>query len=276
MNEHKDMEELFRLAFDAYRDRCLTKKQLYEIIEKHGLFKGMELWNRSGQTRMGILLQEYKDRTLGKITLTILRRSKNNTWFSFNATEAGTPSVSIATQETKVSEPASTENATSEAVTGSVPPALNEDWTGAFLASYKETGNITWSCQAARISRPTFYLRKEKDPAFKEALQNAYEDAIDNLVEAARKRAVDKSDVLTIFLLKSMHPDRFGDRSEVKHSGQVQQNHVHLTTQEIRAIEQARAEYNKANGITNSQPLTLEANIISEIEKVRKEFEEGK
>ena len=102
-----------------------------------------------------------------------------------------------------------------------------------------ETGNVTKSCAAARITRAGAYLSRKKDEAFAKVWEEAEEDAIQLLEFEARRRAyegVDKpvfhagekcglirqySDPLMMFLLKAHRPDRYRDRVSLDHGGSV-------------------------------------------------------
>lgn len=114
-----------------------------------------------------------------------------------------------------------------------------KDWKPDFLASLAENGNITLAAREAGVSRQAAYNAKEADESFAAAWVEAEEIAADLLEEEARKRAVDGtpepvyykgqmvgavrrySDNLLMFLLRARRPERFRDRSEVKHSGGV-------------------------------------------------------
>ena len=103
----------------------------------------------------------------------------------------------------------------------------------AFLAAYRELGNVRLACQAAQIGRSSHY-RWQAEPDYAEEFEQAKEDAVDVLEAEARRRAVDGweepvgwykgqaggtvrrySDVLLIFLLKGAAPDKYRDRVEV-------------------------------------------------------------
>jgi len=106
---------------------------------------------------------------------------------------------------------------------------------GQFLANFALTGNVQEAAQAAGIGRRTHYDWLKSDPAYEQAYQVASEDAADRMEREAYRRAVegtDKpvyqgghlvgtvreySDVLLIFLLKGIRPEKFRER--VEHSG---------------------------------------------------------
>lgn len=90
-------------------------------------------------------------------------------------------------------------------------------WAPAFLTTLRNTGNIRASCQAAGISRFTAYATRRNYAKFKADWEEALEDACDVLEAAARKRALDTSDTLLIFLLKSHRSEVYGDKLKVTH-----------------------------------------------------------
>jgi hypothetical protein len=103
-----------------------------------------------------------------------------------------------------------------------------------FLAEFAQCGNVLRSAQAVGVGRKTVYDWLKREP-FKALYDDAHEDALDQLEEEARRRAVDGvlkpvyqqghrvgtikeySDVLLITLLKGKRPDTFRER--VEHTG---------------------------------------------------------
>lgn len=95
------------------------------------------------------------------------------------------------------------------------------DWTKAFLASLRKTGNVSQSARNAKIERRTVYKRREADPEFKAAWDEVIEEAMDALEEVALRRAKKGSDTLLIFLLKSRRPEIYKETIKQEHSGTV-------------------------------------------------------
>jgi len=109
----------------------------------------------------------------------------------------------------------------------------------AFLAAYAQTGIISAACQAANISRQTYYNWYNGDDEFRERAKEAKQAATDAMEYEAWRRAVqgdekpyyyqgrvvgnirEYSDNLLMFLLKSRDPDRFKDHvsAEVRGEG---------------------------------------------------------
>ena len=98
----------------------------------------------------------------------------------------------------------------------------------AFLAAYRETGNVRLACTAARIGRSSHYRWLEHDPSYVEDFEQAKKDAVDVLEAEARRRAVEGymepvgwskgqaggtvrrySAALLIFLLKGAAPEQY-------------------------------------------------------------------
>jgi hypothetical protein len=104
-----------------------------------------------------------------------------------------------------------------------------------FLREFAQCGNVLRSAQAVKVGRRTVYVWLEDDEEFKKLYDQAHEDALDQLEEEARRRAVDGvlepvyqggvrvglirkySDTLLITLLKGKRPETFRERFE--HTG---------------------------------------------------------
>lgn len=82
----------------------------------------------------------------------------------------------------------------------------------AFLTAYRDLATIRHAAEVSKVSRRSVYRWKDSDPAFAAAMDWAREDAIESLELVARERARRKSDLLLIFLLKSLRPDVYGDK----------------------------------------------------------------
>jgi hypothetical protein len=121
----------------------------------------------------------------------------------------------------------------------------------ACLANYALTGNVTVACNAALISRTTFYFWLKNDPDFAKLADDALEQAADHMEHEARRRAFDGweepvfgavgaqlqdgkvvsqgtgvvgtvrkySDTLLIFLLKGARPRKFRDNASLELTG---------------------------------------------------------
>ena len=145
-------------------------------------------------------------------------------------------------------------------VTKAAPKKLRKtgnDWRPKLLKALAETGNITDACRRAGITRDTFYRHRHEDPAFAAAAADALEVAVDNLELEARRRAekgcekpvfykgreiariTEYSDTLLIFLLKAHRPEKYRERYDVSHGGELAIHPVIETI--VRTREEARA-----------------------------------
>ena len=86
------------------------------------------------------------------------------------------------------------------------------EWRPPFLAALRSSGNIRASCQAAGVSRKVAYAHRQKWPEFRKQWNDALEDAVDLLEAEARRRAMQSSDTLLIFLLKAHRPDKYSEK----------------------------------------------------------------
>lgn len=116
----------------------------------------------------------------------------------------------------------------------------------AFLKEFARIGNITRACEASGLGRTTHYDWLKEDPAYREQFELAEEEAADRLESEARRRAEEGfdeyvvsggkliygddgtpllqrrySDALMALLLKAHKPDKYRDRQQVEHSGEV-------------------------------------------------------
>lgn len=86
---------------------------------------------------------------------------------------------------------------------------LDQGWEKAFLAALANSGNVRTSCQLSGIGKSQVYRRRESDPVFAKACDTALEDALEVLEEEARRRAMKSSDLLLIFMLKAIAPQKY-------------------------------------------------------------------
>jgi hypothetical protein len=77
------------------------------------------------------------------------------------------------------------------------------------LAALRKCGSHARACRAVGIARSAAYSLLKADPDFRAAYQGAKEEAADWLEEIARKRAVEGSETLLIFLLKGLRPEKY-------------------------------------------------------------------
>jgi len=121
----------------------------------------------------------------------------------------------------------------------------------AMLAAYAKCGVVARACKFADVGRTTHYEWLNDDAEYRAAFSEAHKTAIEYLESVAHRRATKGwlepvfhkgavcghvrrfSDTLLIFMLKGAAPDKYRDRMETKHSGQIEHNH---TVEDMRAI----------------------------------------
>lgn len=120
--------------------------------------------------------------------------------------------------------------------------ARDERWDRqAFLGAFEYAGMVSEACRMVGISRSTAYLERQRNEEFAVAWADVDEKVVDKLEAEAFRRAhdgVDKplvsagqlvttakeySDGLLMFLLKAKRPERYRERVDVKHGGEIRQ-----------------------------------------------------
>ena len=128
----------------------------------------------------------------------------------------------------------------------------------AFLAAYRETGNITRAALMAKVSRGRHYDWLEQGKAYSEAFEDAQEHAVETLEEEARRRAMfgveqpvfykgevcgsvrKYSDVLLIFLLKGLRPEVYRENRHLTGDMNVNVTEQALLEARLRASQKSR------------------------------------
>ncbi len=115
------------------------------------------------------------------------------------------------------------------------------------------------ACEVAKVGRSSHYRWLEKDPEYREAFELAKEGAADILEAEAYRRAVEGvekpvgwykgkpggtvrlySDVLLMFLLKALRPEKYRERVEVRGSlASIDLNR--LTDEQLARISSSRS-----------------------------------
>lgn len=104
---------------------------------------------------------------------------------------------------------------------------MKRHWQKTFFAALEETGSVTAAAAAAGVHRTAAYKQRSGDKAFSQQWDESIEGGADALEDEARRRAYDGveepvfhkgekvgtvrkySDVLLIFLLKGIRPQKF-------------------------------------------------------------------
>jgi hypothetical protein len=99
------------------------------------------------------------------------------------------------------------------------PSAGEYQWQDVFLRLLATNGNITHAAKGAGITRQAAYWARNADDAFKAAWDDAREQAIDTLELEAHRRAMKSSDLLIIFLLKALRPEKYREHQQLELTG---------------------------------------------------------
>lgn len=76
-------------------------------------------------------------------------------------------------------------------------------WRPAFLTALRRMANIGYACKEAGVTMVTAYNHKQSDEAFAAEWEDAYKMGLEELEQRAIERAMQGSDSLMIFLLKT-------------------------------------------------------------------------
>ena len=118
------------------------------------------------------------------------------------------------------------------------PETPKKVWKPDFLEALRETATVTEACRVAGIGRATAYRARQQDEAFAVAWADVEEESTETLESVAVQRAVDGSDTLMIFLLKSRRPQKYRENVKIEHGGEIRTDLDELTRDQLR--ERAR------------------------------------
>jgi hypothetical protein len=90
--------------------------------------------------------------------------------------------------------------------------AAHKIWRKAFLKALADGGIVRAACEEAGIDPKTAYNNRKSDPAFAQEWQDALDLAADSLESEIRRRAFAGSDLLAIFLMKGLRPEKFREK----------------------------------------------------------------
>jgi hypothetical protein len=91
------------------------------------------------------------------------------------------------------------------------------EWQGTFLANLACTGNVQEASRAAGQHPANAYWYRKQNPDFAAEWDVAIESAVAVLEAEAFRRALEYSDQLLMFLLKSRKPSVYGNKAEITH-----------------------------------------------------------
>lgn len=126
-------------------------------------------------------------------------------------------------------------SAASEAVPTTKPTHKKAGWQERFLALLAETFSVTAAAAGASTDRSYAYECRRKDPDFAAKWDAALQSAVDRLEQAAYDRALQTSDTLAIFLLKTRRPALYRDQQHVQ-TTQLNINYSDLTEDQLERL----------------------------------------
>jgi hypothetical protein len=92
------------------------------------------------------------------------------------------------------------------------------------LDVYSESGDVNEACKAASITKSSWYRWQATDEDFAIGIIKARQHIANVLEREAIRRALAKSDLLLIFLLKGLNPTVYHDRMSIDNTHQVKAN----------------------------------------------------
>lgn len=103
---------------------------------------------------------------------------------------------------------------------------LDESWRPLFLRMLRNTATIRAAAEMVGVTTHKVRAAMRLDPAFAQLINDCLLDAAELLEASAFQRAVAGDNLMTIFLLKGLLPDKY--RENVR--GQDKQTNVHIKT----------------------------------------------
>ena len=89
----------------------------------------------------------------------------------------------------------------------------------ALLDALRDGDSISAAVRAAGIARSTYYEWRNTHPDFAAAADDAIEEGTDALEDEGKRRAMNGSDTMLIFLLKGRRREKYGDRQSHELTG---------------------------------------------------------
>lgn len=91
----------------------------------------------------------------------------------------------------------------------------------AFLAAFSRYPSISKAAKRAKIDRRTHYDWLSDDPEYVKAFAAAREEGAEALEDAMTDVAFDGNVTAAIFLLKGLKPEKYREKIDSRHSGEV-------------------------------------------------------
>jgi len=88
-----------------------------------------------------------------------------------------------------------------------------------FIEALGSGATVSEACDEVGIGRRTAYDHRQRDEQFALRWADAIERGTEELETEAKRRAMDGSDTLLMFLLKARRPETYRERTEIRHAG---------------------------------------------------------
>lgn len=93
------------------------------------------------------------------------------------------------------------------------PRTLKKGWDEKFLTALEELGAVAPAARQAGVGRSTVYDRRDADPVFRAAMEQALDTCVEEVESTLYTRAKSgETDTAVIFYLKSRKPEIYGDK----------------------------------------------------------------
>lgn len=96
---------------------------------------------------------------------------------------------------------------------------IDTSWHPRFIRSLECGANVRMACKDAGVTSDTAYTHRQRFPDFARQWAEAMDLGIAELESVARRRAIESSDVLMIFLLKAHRPEVYRETHRHEVSG---------------------------------------------------------
>ena len=95
---------------------------------------------------------------------------------------------------------------------GEIHIGIKEHLKEPFLEAFRELGFIHAAADRINVTTRTIYRWRESDENFRNKFHEAQQRNVERLERIAMARAMKKSDILMIFLLKALNPEKYKER----------------------------------------------------------------
>lgn len=133
-----------------------------------------------------------------------------------------------------------------------------------FLTVLRQCGGIrAAACRRFRISVHTLIDEEKRSPEFKEATNSILAESLEDLEAEGYRRAMNGSDTLLKFFLAALRPEKYSQRYQLEHLGEVQVNHDH--EHRITVVEDAHWYNNDAHDKAAEAIAASSAGVIESV-----------